>query len=77
MITCYKVKDITVIGLVIKSVEAMASEQGIEKIKIQGNNKVPLHPVNCIAGSDYDYDYNDDNENDKNQNQNEYEEYRD
>ena len=53
VITFYNVKDVPVTGLVIKYAEEMASEQGIKTLKIQGENKVPLHPVDWISWVDY------------------------
>ena len=50
MITEYNLREVPVTNLVIKYVEEMSSEQVIISLKIQGNNKVPLQPVNWIAG---------------------------
>ena len=50
--------DVPVIDLILKSVEAMASEQGIKPSKLQRNKKFPLHPVDWISGLDYDDEYN-------------------
>ena len=47
-ITSYNVKYVPVTNLVIKFVDAMAYEQGIKALKIQGRNELPLHPFNWI-----------------------------
>ena len=49
VITSYNVKDVPISDLVIKAVLSITAEQGIKTLKIQGKNKVPLHPVNWIA----------------------------
>ena len=47
-IISYNIKDVTITDLVLKYVESITSEQGIETLKIQGKNKVSMHPVDCI-----------------------------
>ena len=37
----------------------MAYEQVIKTLKIQGKNKILLHPVDWISGLNHDDDYND------------------
>ena len=41
---------------IIKAVEAMAEEQGIKSLKLEGRTKIPLFPVDWVAGVDYDID---------------------
>ena len=71
VITGYNVKDVPVTDLFIEALVLMAAAQGIITLKIKGNNKVPLNPLNCISELDYDDDYNENNGNDKNKNENE------
>ena len=54
MVTTNLVTELPITEHVIKSVETMAEEQGIKSNKIEGRNKVPLHPANWIAGVDYE-----------------------
>ena len=56
-------KYVIVTDLVIKALEAMSDGQGTKILKIQVNNKVPLHPFYWVELLDYDDEYNDDNEN--------------
>ena len=54
VITRDRVYEKPVTPLVIKAVESLATEQGIQSLKIVGRNKVPLFPADWIAGVDYE-----------------------
>ena len=44
-------------NLVTKAIDQMSTEQGIENLKLEGRNKVPIFPANLIAGVKYKDDY--------------------
>jgi hypothetical protein len=50
---------------VIRAIEIMAEEQGINTLKLTGRNKIAIYPVDWIAGVEYiQNDGNNDNDND-------------
>ena len=64
-VTTAKVWEKPVTQFVINAVEAMAAEQKIKTLKLQGRNKQPLFPADWIAGVDYEGDIqNDDDDED-------------
>ena len=49
--TRHKLWEVPVTDMVIKAVEALAKQQGITTLKLEGRNKIPLHPADWIAGA--------------------------
>ena len=56
-ITMSKVTEQPATQFAINAVEAMAAEQDIKTLKLQGRNKEPLFPADWIAGVDYKTKY--------------------
>ena len=65
VITRRRITEVPVTELVIKAVENLAIEQGINTLKITGRNTQPLYPADWIEGVEYnqndhgDADYHD------------------
>ena len=53
VITRPRVWEIPVTDVVIKAVEKLAADQGVDSLKLQGRTKQILHPADWIAGVEY------------------------
>jgi hypothetical protein len=63
VITRNRIWERPLTDLVIAAVEAMADEQGIKTLKLQGRNKVRLYPADWIEGVEYEENENENDEN--------------
>ena len=62
VITRQRVWNLPITPTVIAAVEAMAEEQGVKSLKVEGRNRVELLPADWIEGVDYNVNDDDDDD---------------